>query len=95
MNPYIISHIKMFNFIILYFIISYVYSNNTLIYPSAITLPDDNIFIIHKLGVYKYNSSFEKPEEIIPFKKEEEQIKEEDLSKLTIRYDERNNYITN
>ena len=93
MNPYFISQIKMFNFIILYFIISYAYSNDTLIYPSAITLPNDNIFIIHKLGVYKYNSSFEKPEEIIPFKKEEEQIKEEDLSKLTIRYDEKNNYI--
>ena len=59
-------------------------------YPYYLTLSNDNIFFIHYKGIDIYDSSFNKINQIIQFSGEEE-MTEENFSKIKIKYD--NKYI--
>ena len=56
-------------------------------YPYSITLINDNIFLIQKTGIDIYDQYLNKLNQIIEFSGEEE-ITEENFSKITIKYNE-------
>ena len=84
MNIYKIIKFKI-SLIILLQIFYKISSGESFFYPYSITLDNDNIFLIQKTGIDVYNKSLNKLNQIIKFSKEEE-ITEENFSKITIKY---------
>ena len=77
---------NLFQFIILFIIISQSNSILSFIYPSAIELPNGNIFVIEKLGIYVCDSSLINIIRTEFTFSEEDQIKnEDDLSRVIIK----------
>ena len=71
--------------IILFQIFYKIRSSISFDYPYSITLANDNIFLIQKVGIDIYDKSLNKLNQIIEFSGEEE-ITEENFSKITIKY---------
>ena len=63
---------------------SLIFSATNFIYPSAVTLKNGNILVIHKTGVTICNSSYTSFDDIIIFSESEHISSEENLSKITI-----------
>ena len=73
-------------FNILIFIILYLINfSGTFSFPSAITLPNENILVIDELGIYIYNSSINLIREEYIFPEEDKIKNKEDLSRVILK----------
>ena len=63
---------------------SLIFSVTKFTYPSAVTLKNGNILVIHKTGVTICNLSYTNFDDIINFSESEQISSEEDLSKITL-----------
>ena len=90
MNSILLLKEKLFIIFLFSHIFLIVNSTLSFNYPYYLTLPNDNIFLIHYKGIDIYDSSFHKINQIIQFSGNEE-MTEEIFSKIKIKYD--NEYI--